>query len=383
MDGGIQILERILKREKMKDIKKIRDKNIIFLPFLLLLIFLGVSYPEKIGNYPHFIEWETIAALTGLLIITTSIKESGYFHAVAVRILEKMGNERKLALFLLFLSCTLSPFLTNDVALFIVVPLTIGIADMMKKDVGKMVIFEAMAVNVGSLLTPIGNPQNLFLWHEWGISFSKFVITMLPLFLLLLLLLIIFLITVFPPNKIDFYGKGSEVKYRKKMFISSIILLTAYIACLQFGKGYYALFFIFLIYLAFFREIFARIDWLLIILFVIMFIDFRLITEINTLHTFMNNFGMEKSSTTFILSLLTSQITSNVPASIFISQFSHQWFSISYGVNVGGNGFVIASLANIIALRFVGGRKIWLQFHKYSVPYFIITAIMAYLIFFR
>ncbi|RLF61709.1 MAG: hypothetical protein DRN33_06510 [Thermoplasmata archaeon] len=65
-----------------------------------------------------------------------------------------------------------------------------------------------------------------------------------------------------------------------------------------------------------------------------------------------------------------------------MSKFSHNWFSIAYGVNVGGNGIAVASLANLIALRFAGGKKIWADFHKYSLLYLIVTGVLAYVIFF-
>ena len=71
-----------------------------------------------------------------------------------------------------------------------------------------------------------------------------------------------------------------------------------------------------------------------------------------------------------------------MPASVFVSKFTHNWFAITYGVNVGGNGLVIGSLANIIALRMVESKGIWLNFHKYSIPYFLITGGIAYVLFF-
>ncbi len=77
---------------------------------------------------------------------------------------------------------------------------------------------------------------------------------------------------------------------------------------------------------------------------------------------------------------MVSQIISNVPTSVLISKFSHNWFAITYGVNAGGNGFIIASLANLIALRIVKDRKFWIYFHRYSIPYLIITATILYVL---
>jgi len=246
----------------------------ILLPFLILFLFLTIVRPEKLIRYPDLVDWNTLAALAGLLIITTSIKESGYFRAIAAEILERMGDERKLAIYLVLLSCLLSSFLTNDIALFIIVPLTLSLQEIMKKDVGKLVIFEAMAVNVGSLLTPIGNPQNLFLWHHWGLTFLGFIAEMLPLFLLLFMLLLFFIMMAFPSKRIDFH-RGEERKYSRRMFFLSLLILAAYVFSLRMGWEYYALAAVILIYLSFSRRTFLEMDWFLLLLFLIMFIDFR------------------------------------------------------------------------------------------------------------
>ncbi|KAA0011030.1 MAG: DUF1646 domain-containing protein [Thermoplasmata archaeon] len=133
--------------------------------FFSYFILLTIVYPEKVKEYPYFVDWKTILTLAGLLVISTGIKESGYFYHAFRQILVKLKTERALVLFLIFLSALLSTFLTNDVCLFIVVPLTLALQKILRNNIIKMVIFEAIAVNVGSLLTPIGNPQNLFLWH--------------------------------------------------------------------------------------------------------------------------------------------------------------------------------------------------------------------------
>ena len=358
------------------------SKNFILLPFLIILAFLCVLYPDEIINYPDFVDWQTIASLAGLLVVATAIKESSYFLIIAERTLEKVNSERKIALVLVLLSCILASFLTNDVALFIVIPFTLGFQAFMENDVRKLIIFEAMAVNVGSALTPIGNPQNLFLWHQWGVSFLTFIIKMMPLFILLFISLIIFVLIAFPPKRLHTPIRENDAEFNKKLFSLSILLLIGYALMMQLGLTYYALPAILLIYLISFRNILPKVDWLLILLFITLFIDFHLIGRTEIISNFVNSFSLDSSSTIFSLSLLFSQITSNVPASILMSKFSHNWFSIAYGVNVGGNGIAVASLANLIALRFAGGKKIWADFHKYSLLYLIVTGVLAYVIFF-
>ena len=175
-------------------IKKIKDE-IILIPFLILLLVLMMLYPSKITQYPYFVDWRTIIALAGLLITVTGLKDSGYLRIFLTRIITLTKNERRLAVFLILVSALLSTFLTNDVTLFIVVPLTIELRDSM--DILKLVSLEAIAVNVGSALTPIGNPQNIFLWHMWNIPFTAFIEEMLPFELILLVILLIYVYNFF------------------------------------------------------------------------------------------------------------------------------------------------------------------------------------------
>jgi len=100
-------------------------KEVVLFIFLFLLATVAILYPYEIINYPSFVDWRTIIALTGLLIITTGLKESGYFSVFSRKVLKRLKSERSLSIFLILFSVLLSTFLTNDVTLFIVIPLTV------------------------------------------------------------------------------------------------------------------------------------------------------------------------------------------------------------------------------------------------------------------
>ncbi|VAX15310.1 Inner membrane protein YbiR [hydrothermal vent metagenome] len=364
-------------------VKSVLNKNnYIFLPFLILLMFSAFIYPSQIKNYFEFIDWRTITVLISLLITTTAIKESSFFIKTTERLIYKIDSEKKLALTLIILSSILSMFFTNDIALFIVVPLTLTFQTYLQNNLQKLIIFEAISVNVGASLTPIGSPQNLFLWHQWNISFVSFVGKMLPLFSLLFILLILFSLIIFPSRKLSIKEFDRGTVLNKKLFYISIPLLLLCVISVELSFSFFAMLVIFFIYLFFFKEILLKVDWLLILLFIIMFIDFHIVSQIPFVSSFITQFDLNNPGSIFTLSLFSAQMISNVPASIFMSKFSHDWFAIAYGVNVGANGFIIGSLANIIALRFINTKKIWIDFHKYSIPYFAVTAVLAYIIFF-
>ncbi len=133
-----------------------------------------------------------------------------------------------------------------------------------------------------------------------------------------------------------------------------------------------------LVYIISFRNVLKKVNWSLIILFILMFIDLRLVAQIPAVTNFFTLIGINRPENLFITSILSSQVISNVPAAVLLTEYSRNWLIIAYGVNVGGNGIVIGSLANIIALRFIKDKKIWVTFHVYSIVFLLFTGVIIY-----
>ena len=346
--------------------------------FVTLTLILSILYPSEVTHYPKYVDWETILALTGLLVVTTGIRESGYLDFLSCKAITHVKSKRVLAIILVSIALLLSPVLTNDVTLFVLVPLTTSLGDVLSDwDFAlKLVVFESIAVNAGSALTPIGNPQNLFIWHSWGVSFVTFVKAMIPLFALLTAVLFIFTI-------LSFKGLAEEPKcipksYDRTLLWISITLLIIYVITLEL-KVYRELFIILILsmYAILRREVLKHTDWTLLIIFILMFIDFRVLSQVQTISNAVESLDLSSSKNVLILSVFVSQVISNVPASIFVSKFTHNWLAICYGVNIGGNGLILGSLANVIAMRLVKDKKFLKIFHKYSIPFMAITAILS------
>lgn len=155
---------------------------------LLLIIGAGLSLfvPFAPKAWPAAIDWRTIITLSGLMMLTKGVELSGYFDVLGRKMVRRFATERRLSLFMVFSAAVLSTFLTNDVALFIIVPLTLTLRKLCEIPVSRLIIFEALAVNAGSLLTPIGNPQNILLWGRSGLSFAAFTWQMAPLALVMM-----------------------------------------------------------------------------------------------------------------------------------------------------------------------------------------------------
>lgn len=349
-----------------------------FLTIVLLATACGLMYAihQPLSLLPSMVDWETISTLSGLLLITTGIKESGLFHLVAYHIAKKINNYRVLALFLISLAAILSMFLTNDIALFIVIPLTLTLQQIVGSNYSKIIIFEALAVNVGSSLTPIGNPQNIYLWHNWGISFYGFIKEMIPLVSMMSTLLLLMAFLCFSSKKIKVINNQTNVVDRG-LFVVSTLLLVGFILSIDLGYEASFLIITFLSMLIIRKSIFLKCDWGLILLFIAIFIDLDLVCRLNVVSQLLAMLDFNNIRTLLLSGALFSQLISNVPSTILLVKHSANFKMIAYGVNIGGNGLLIGSFANLIALRFSANKRSYLYFHAYSLPYFIISLILA------
>lgn len=158
---------------------RIRDEWLLGL-FAGLALVLAVADPQPPAAHSRWLQPSTLCALAGLLITIEGIRDSGLVQRAAAGMIARLHSSRAVGLFLVTLAAVLSTVLTNDVSLFLVVPLTVVIGGVSDLPVGRLVVFEALAVNAGSTLSPIGSPQNLLIWQRSGLSFPAFVLFMAP-----------------------------------------------------------------------------------------------------------------------------------------------------------------------------------------------------------
>lgn len=354
----------------------LRDR---FLHVLLLLgVILAAFQPEKISQFPQFVDWSTIVTLLGLLMLTKGVEVSGYFDFVGRKMINTISKERYLALFLVCAAALLSTFMTNDVALFIVIPLTITLKKLSTLPVTRLIIFEALAVNAGSLLTPIGNPQNILLWNKSGLSFMGFIAQMTPLALVSFLALLAVTWLSFPATTLKKLENNQGYPYQKKLLFSCLLMYVVFIGCVDFGMAAYGLLAVLLCFVILARQVLLRIDWPLIVVFIAMFIDVRLIVGLGAIQGLVEQIGRLGPAGVYALGIGLSQVISNVPATILMINYVPPNGLLAYAVNAGGFGLAIGSLANLIALRMANDRKIWLKFHYYSFPFLLWSGFMGW-----
>ena len=121
-------------------------------------------------------------------------------------------------------------------------------------------------------------------------------------------------------------------------------------------------------------------DWALLLVFVLMFIDLRLLSQLDVVQAWIKSFDLAQLPRLYLAGIAASQVVSNVPAAILLAEYSRDWRIIAYAVNVGGFGLMIGSLANIIALRMAPDRRAWITFHAYSLPFLLVASALAWLL---
>ncbi|MCD6563208.1 MAG: hypothetical protein J7K23_04730 [Thermoproteales archaeon] len=335
--------------------------SIIFLLFILW----DPSIIERLYTY---INIRSLSVIATLLIISQAIEISGFFHKIAINMTRNFNiSQRVLLIIILLMTEIVSSFFMNDTSLFIFIPFIIALSKCSNLDFLKAATFVTIAANIGSSLTPIGNPQNIIIWQRYEINFTKFIFFMFPFFIISTLILLTISMFIFSKEKISVV-KPPRILFRKKLSITSFLLLFITVLLSQYGLSILALIIVFIVYLVIEKNLVKEIDFILIFLFALMFIDFNEISYLLTKYKILitNSFILRNS---IVFSALLSQIISNVPATIILINIVPSWKPIVLGVNIGGLGLISGSMANIITLRLTNININ--KFHKYSIPLFI------------
>ncbi len=362
----------------LRDLKQDR----FFLVLLAGLAGFAIHQPARVQSFGALIDWPTISALAGLLLLTKGLEVSGALHALGRRLVESMATERTAALFLVSTAALLSTVLTNDVALFVVVPLTIGVCRLTGMPLTKTVVFEALAVNVGSALTPIGNPQNIFLWQLADVPFGDFIWHQLPLVASLMVALLALTAFAFKARSFDVIEHEVSTLDRRLLCVC-LALYVPFLVATDMHHAGGATTAVLLLFLVLRPRVVAELDWGLLLVFALMFIDLRLLAGLDAVSALMLKLGLQKPANLYWVGIGASQLVSNVPATIALAEFSRDWRVIAYSVNVGGFGWMVGSLANLIALRMTGDRNAWKTFHLYAIPALAVAAGIGYVLLFQ
>jgi len=344
---------------------------------VLGLLVLQWVRPQPFSVLAGRVDWQTVATLAGLLMLTKALELSGCLMWLAHRIVHHVHSERGLAMLLVVFAAALSMWLTNDVALFVVVPLMVSLRTLTPLPFRRLVIVVALAVNAGSVATPLGNPQNLFLWQLSGMSFGRFVVTLGPLAIALMALLLALTACAFRAKPLDLSGDVVALPVQRMHALIAAVLFAAFVLLADAHHPLPGLVAVAIVLFVVKRDAVLKIDWLLLLIFVLMFVVLRSAAALPVVHDAIAHARLDSPLRVFAAGAVLSQGISNVPAAILLSEFTHDWRALAFGVSVGGFGFAIGSLANLIAVRLAKEPRMWLPFHLVSIPFALVSAVLG------
>ncbi len=339
-----------------------QKETVCCIAFLLAVISMFFVSPSK--NYISYIDFRVLALLFCLMAVVRGFSSIGVFTRLGTMLLTHVHSLRMLSALFIFLCFFFSMLITNDVALITFVPFTILVLSMaeQKKFLIPVIVLETIAANLGSMLTPLGNPQNLYLYTISGLSIGAFVRIMLPYSFVSAILLLIFILflpkdtvsTVTTTNTATTSNITCEsVKVCKNPRILFAFYLILFLLCLLTVLHilpYQILFFLVLTgFLLLDYRVLKDVDYFLLLTFLCFFIFIGNMKQISLVHELISKLLVHHE---ILMGIGASQIISNVPAAILLSGFTDDYSALLIGVNLGGLGTLIASLASLISFKF-------------------------------
>ncbi len=341
---------------------------------LFAAVVFAVLRPMPPREWLALIDWQTMGALTGLLAITQGVERSGVLQSTARALLARTGSARQLALLLCAVAAALSALVTNDVSLFLLVPLTRELAAQAHLPLARLVALEALAVNAGSSLTPIGNPQNLYLWHKSGESFGGFIAMMAPSVGVMLALLLPTILITMPRAPIKLAADTRRTPTRPGLLALSGALFVGFVLALELHQWAPALAVVLAVYALWHRQVLLKLDWALLATFALMFVVLHQLAALPQVDALMRALPLDQPLAAYLTAIGASQVISNVPATLVLADAVPNVAVLAIAVNVGGFGFVAGSMANLIALRLARVPGALGTFHRISLPFLAVCA---------
>ena len=378
-----------------KIISFIKREPVLFAAIVLALLALIFIRPSP-SLCLEAIDFRTLAILFSLMIVIKAFQSQNFLNIIAAKLLRLCKSQRGLYFLLTYLVFFSSMFVTNDVALLTFVPITLLIFTRIGMPALTIVVLETLAANLGSCITPMGNPQNLYLFSYYGFSAAEFFLLTakiaIPSFIILALI-IVFLSRkkhnepdAFKGNLLQTQVSFLTVDFRTFFYAADFIicLLTVfhvvnYLIMLGFT--------VVVMLICNFR-LFKKVDYSLLLTFCGFFIFTKSLSTVQTFSDFINSM-LSTPAKTYLTSIITSQVISNVPAALLLSGFTTNGDMLLLGVNVGGLGTLIASMASVISFKLYSsseqaqtpqGKKYFGVFTIYNLILLVILGLVVYII---
>lgn len=370
-----------MKKMIQKSIVFLRKETVLCIAILFALLSMFLVRPTM--DYVHYIDWNTLTLLFSLMAVIKGFQKAGLFTYLGGQLLSKTHSSKKMLFVLVGLPFLFSMVITNDVSLITFVPFGLTVLRMAKQEhlAVPLVIMQTIDANMGSTLTPMGNPQNLYLYTKSGMSFGGLFWLMLP-YVAISGILLAVLIGLKKSQPICNVSLDSALQKDRHLFYYAIGLLLCLLSIFKILPAFLVAAIIAVFLLVTDRQVLKKVDYSLLGTFFALFI---FIGNIGKIEIFQDFLSATVSNHVESISILSSQIISNVPAALLLSGFTNQWNALIVGCNLGGLGTLIASMASLISYKSLAKeyphlrKKYILHFTLYNVC-FLVLLILANLL---
>ncbi|MBQ3224908.1 MAG: citrate transporter [Oscillospiraceae bacterium] len=323
-------------------------KNAVMSIALAAAIITSIIVPPD-RAYIGYFDFKTLTCLFCVLAVVCAFRNINFFYVLARKVVSVFKNARLSVIALVYITFIGSMFIANDMALLTFLPLGYFVLTATNKTeyMSFTFVMQNIAANLGGMLTPFGNPQNLYLYTKFGIPTNEFMQIMFPPFILSIILITACCIIFVKPEPLFLCYAKTPLNPRRTVLYSILFVLSIVIVfrIIPYQLG---LVIIPAVLLFADRKALKAVDYPLLLTFVFFFIfagNMARIPAVNSLFSFL----LEKS--TLLSSVLSCQVISNVPSAILLSQFTEDYANLLVGVNIGGVGTLISSLASLITFR--------------------------------
>lgn len=335
----------------------VKKEKVLVLAFICAVISCFFVKPNL--GYIDYIDFRTLGLLFCLMTVSVGLEACGFTSDTASFLMRKCKSTKSLVPVLVLLPFFVSMLVTNDVALIAFVPFAITVLELSdaRKLIIPVVVMQTLAANLGSMATPVGNPQNLFLYSKYDLSAGEFFKTVLPYAGISLVLVTVVSIYIgVKGRKIaskssddDIKLKEPTVKNRKLVLIfCTVLFVLCLLSVFKFLDWRILTVITLIIFLIIAPKELLKVDYCLLLTFICFFIFSGNIGKIDAVKNFVSDL-MTKNA--FFTSLCLSQVISNVPAAVLLSGFTDNFRDLLLGTDIGGLGTPIASLASLISLK--------------------------------
>lgn len=332
----------------MKRVQKWMKKNaVLLIAFVAAIASMLLVKPDR--EYFAYFDLKTLCCLFGTLAVVCALKNIHFFAILARRIMMLTGDTRTAAVVLIYITFIGSMIIANDMALITFLPLGYYVFSTTDrpKDVATVFILQNIAANLGGMLTPFGNPQNLYLYTKYNIPTGEFMGIMLVPFLVSIALVTACCFMV-ERQSLRIAEQEKETLPVGRTVLYLVLFLLTILMVFRVLKPLYVIITVVAVLFAADRKAFRKVDWGLLLTFVCFFVFAGNMGRVPAVRSFFAGL-LDKS--TLLTAVLSCQVISNVPSAILLSQFTENYASLLVGVNIGGAGTLIASLASLITFR--------------------------------